>query len=144
MWDENNKFYYAEYDNFRVEDVSTGYHLGINTFSGGNLGDGGLMEEAARFTTTNQLNKNTSSCATDADAVFGWWLYTTECNQTVLTADDGPQYLVTEGDNEGEILKMDKVIMRARESDLTTGGLAVRWTHKMLHKCHQRSFCVWA
>ena len=123
MWDENNMFYYAEYDNFRVEDVSTGYHLKINGFRAGSLGDGGLLEEAARFTTTNQLNKNTSSCATDADAVFGWWLYTTECNQTLLTADDGPQYLVTEGDNEGEILKMDKVIMRARQSDLTTGEL---------------------
>ena len=123
MWDKNNEFYFAEFEGVRIENPSTGYHLLINNYHDGYLGDGGLIRETgtARFTTTNLLNPNISSCASEWDAVYGWWLYTTECNQTLLTADDGPQYLVTEGRDAGTIMVMDKVIMRAVQSNGSEG-----------------------
>ena len=123
MWDDNNVFYFAEFEGVRIEDISTGYHLLISNYRDGYLGDGGLIRETgtAKFTTTDLLNPNISSCVTERDAVYGWWLYTTECNQTLLTADDGPQYLVTEGRDAGTIMVMDKVIMRAVQRNGSEG-----------------------
>lgn len=106
MWDAVGVHYHTEFKGFKIGNLLTGFELTYEKIIAGNAGDGGIANHGFNFT----IGQNCPSSV-------GWW-HAPWCNASVLTGTD-KRWIMPEG----QVLEVDKVLMRIRPQNITTSEL---------------------